>query len=169
MKSTLVPENMKSWMNILCVFPVLSVLNVVFYGNKKSPHASYLSSEAEAAFGLHHLLQNVALDACSTDILIDNAVLQMDVIYRHADQRPIIGEGKSAQSVVCGELSPVSVCTLHALRGYDVHLMCSLKISVFNLVDREDTYILHLKIIIIIGGDKAKKVMSIAINLYTQC
>lgn len=87
----------------------------------------------------------MALDARSTDIFIDHAVLQMDVIDRHADQRQLVGEGKSAQPVVCGELSPVSSCTLQALRGYDVCLMCSLKISMFKLVDREEAYIRNLK------------------------
>lgn len=77
----------------------------------------------------------MALDACSTDIFIDHTMLQMDVIYRHADQRQLVGEGKSAQPVVCGELSTVSICPL---RGYAVYLMCSLKISMFNFVDREE-------------------------------
>jgi len=62
----------------------------------------YLGSEAEAAFGLHHLLQDVALNAGRADVLVDDAVLQVDVIYCHADQWQLIGEGESAQPVVCG-------------------------------------------------------------------
>lgn len=75
---------------------------------------NYLSSEAEAAFGLHHLLQDVALDSSGADVFIDDAVLQVNIIDRHADQRQVVAEGQSVQPVVCGsQRSTVSVCALH--------------------------------------------------------
>lgn len=113
MKSGMVTESFKPWMKVYLVHSLVSILHIGLRSwNFTSFSYNYLSSEAEAAFGLHHLLQNVALDASSADIFIDHAVLQMDVVYRHADQRQLIGEGKSAQPVVCGEqYSPVSVCT----------------------------------------------------------
>lgn len=64
---------------------------------------SYLSSEAEATSGGHHLLQDMALDSSSADVFVDDAVLQMDIIYGHADQRQLAGEGRFAQQVVCQE------------------------------------------------------------------
>ncbi|TNN74577.1 hypothetical protein EYF80_015124 [Liparis tanakae] len=42
---------------------------------------------------------DVALDAGRADVLVDDAVLQVDVIHRHADQWQLIGEGESAQPV----------------------------------------------------------------------
>lgn len=64
---------------------------------------TYLSCEAEAAFRLHHLLQNMALDAGGADVFIDDTVLQVDVVYRHADMRKILREGEPAQTEICGE------------------------------------------------------------------
>lgn len=71
--------------------------------SKGSLSHNHLSSEAEATLWGHHLFQDVALDAGSTDIFIDYTVLQVDVIYRHANQRQFTGEGKSSQQVVCTE------------------------------------------------------------------
>lgn len=65
------------------------------------PTDPHLGSETEAAFGLHHLLHHVALDPRRADVLVDNAVLQVHVVHRHADQRQLVGEGESAQPVVC--------------------------------------------------------------------
>lgn len=65
---------------------------------RTEPH---LGRETEAAFGLHHLLHHVALDARRAHVLVDNAVLQVHVVHRHADQRQLVGEGESAQPVVC--------------------------------------------------------------------
>lgn len=62
---------------------------------------TYFSGEAEAAFGLHYLLQDVALDASSAHVFVYHAMLQVDVINGQADQRQI-RQGKSAQHAVCG-------------------------------------------------------------------
>lgn len=62
---------------------------------------SYLRSEAEATSGGHHLLQDMAPDPSSADVFVDDAVLQMDVVYGHAHQRQLAGEGRFAQQVVC--------------------------------------------------------------------
>lgn len=75
---------------------------------------NYLSSEAEASFGLHHLLHNMALDTSSIDVFIDHTVLQMDIIYRQTDQRQLIGEGEEAKSVICGP-SGCQYTHLHAI------------------------------------------------------
>lgn len=71
--------------------------------------AQYLGAEAEAAFGLHHLLQDVALDAGSADVFIDHAVLQVHVVHSQADQRQVSREREPGQPVVCtGQCSLVS-------------------------------------------------------------
>ena len=49
-----------------------------------------LGSEAEAAAGLHDLLQHVALDARRAHVLVHNAVLQMHVVHCQADQRAVL-------------------------------------------------------------------------------
>lgn len=73
------------------------------FQTKVRSRGCYLGRETEAALGGHHLLQDVALDSSSADIFIDHTVLQMDVIDRHANQRQITGQGRSAQQVVCQE------------------------------------------------------------------
>lgn len=73
---------------------------------------SYLSSEAEATSGGHHLLQDVAPDSSSADVFVDDAVLQMDVVYGHAHQRQLAGEGRFAQQVVCQGQSETIIMSL---------------------------------------------------------
>lgn len=57
----------------------------------------YFGGEAEAALGLHHLLQDVALDAGCTDILVHHAVLQVHVVHRHAHQGHRVRQRQPAQ------------------------------------------------------------------------
>lgn len=49
-----------------------------------------LGSEAEAAAGLHHLLQHVAPDARGADVLIHHAVFQVHVVHCQANQRAVL-------------------------------------------------------------------------------
>lgn len=41
----------------------------------------YLGSEAEEAFGLHHLLHDIALGACCAVVFVDNPVLEVDIVH----------------------------------------------------------------------------------------
>ena len=61
----------------------------------------HLGGEAEAALGLHHLLQHVALDASGADVLVDHALLQVHVVHRQTHQGQPLGHGHMAQAVVC--------------------------------------------------------------------
>lgn len=72
----------------LCKQPFLSLHN-------------YLSGQAEAAFGLYDLFQDVALDASGAHVFVDHSVLQVDVVNCQTDQSQVIGEGKSAEPVIC--------------------------------------------------------------------
>lgn len=61
----------------------------------------YFGGEAEAALGLHHLLQDVALDAGRADVLVHHAMLQVHVVNHHAHQRHrVIRHGQRAQAIV---------------------------------------------------------------------
>lgn len=49
-----------------------------------------LGSEAEAATGLHDLLQHVTLDARCAHVLVHHAMLQVHVVHRQADHRAVL-------------------------------------------------------------------------------